>query len=418
MEDGSLLDLVLPAGTDGLMLVRRTGSQFSGPSREITVGTKQYRPAEWDQSWLRAVRFPRMVGVARRTSEIFEEVCAFLRNGVSFDPGAVELVAAFALCTWFTDILEFAPSLWLRAPDALDRLDVLQRLAYSCRRAVRLSECRPATLPNIPCELKPTILIEADPASSVLPVLALTGRRGFYLPRSGRALDYSFTLGIVSGDWPRTDMPLLKLDLPFGSTRQRSPDGLEKAGEELQANLLRYRLDHYRQVRKPSSDSVPFTGSVQLLATSLTKCIDDGALRAALLAELQRHDQEIRPELTADSDAIAVEALLAACHESRDEITVGELTKLGNLILVDRGESPRFTYRGFGAMLRKLGINQLRRTNVGFSLTIDTTVRLSVHRLAKKYCVSSLPQSGCVECAACEPAEVPDFSEHRERGEH
>jgi hypothetical protein len=69
-------------------------------------------------------------------------------------------------------------------------------------------------------------------------------------------------------------------------------------------------------------------------------------------------------------------------------------------------------------MLRKLGINQLRRTNVGFSLTIDTTVRLSVHRLAKKYCVSSLPQSGCVECAACAPAEVPDFSEHRERGEH
>jgi hypothetical protein len=359
-----------------------------------------------------------MVGVARRTSEIFEDVCTFLRRGFPFDPAAVKLVAAFAFSTWFTDLLEFSPSLWLKAPDVLDRLDLLHCLSYCCRRAVRLSQCRPATLSNIPCKLQPTLLIEADPGVSILPVLALTGRRGFYLPRSGCALDYSFTLGIVSGEWPRTDMPLLKLEVPFGSTRQRSPDGLEKAGEELQAKLLRYRLDHYEQARKPSSDPVPFTGAVQLLASSLTRCIDDGALRVALLAELQRHDQEIRPELTADSEAIAVEALLVACHESRDEITVGELTKLGNLILFDRGESPRFTYRGFGVMMRKLGMNQLRRTNVGFSLTIDRTVRLSVHRLVKKYCVSSIPQSGCVECAACALAEVPDFSEHRERREH
>ncbi len=416
LQDGSFLELVLPSGSDRLQLVRSTGAQVSKPMEEIAIGAKKYVPIQLDVSWLRAIRFPQGLGEVRKTSDLFSNVSAFFTTSITCEPEAAELMAAFVFATWFSDILEVVPSLWVVALDATDRWVLLRLLSYVCRRPVLLAGCTPSALGGIPAELQPTLLFEAASKPSFARVLTITTRRGFFAPRSGRALDQSFAVGVVSSDWADTDIPLVKVAFPPGSARHfaGSVDTLENASAALQADLLRYRVGHYRQVREANPKPPPFTSEMQLVAASLTACVDDEAVRERICAVLQAEDQQARAERATDIHAIAVEALLVACHQRKLNIFVGELAELGNDLLMGREEAPRFTPRGFGSMLRSLGFKNLRRMNDGWNLTIDAGVRARVHRLARNYAVDTLPQPDCVECAEDASAD----GECRERREH
>jgi hypothetical protein len=401
LQEGSFVDLVLPLGSERLKFVHSSDAHFSKANDEIKVGVEKYVPIKLDGSWLRAIRFPQRVGAARQTSELFARVSAFFKTGITFEPEAAELITAFVFSTWFADILDVVPSLWVVAPDATDRWVLLRLLSAVCRRALLLAGCTPSTLVAIPSELKPTLLFEATRERSFARMLAITARRGFYVPRSGRALDNSFAVAVVSEDWPGAGTPLLKIAVPPGSAQPLAgnTDTLENASAELQADLLRYRIDHYRIAREATPKPQPFTSQVQLLATSLTACVDDAGLREKIIKALQPEDEQIRAERATDIHTIAVEALLVACHERKPSIGVGELAELANAILAGRGELPRFTPRGFGEMLRSLGFKEQRRTNQCWILTIDSAARARIHRLGRNYNAESAPQPGCPECA-------------------
>ncbi len=402
LPDKSFMELVLPLGSERLQLVSSIDAKFSKSKDGIAVGAKEYVPIALDHTWVRAIRFPQRVGAAWKTAELFPRVSAFFETCITFEPGAAELLTAFVFSTWFSDVLDVVPCLWVVAPDATDRRVLLRLLSYVCRRALLLAGCTPSTLAAIPSELKPTLLFDAVRERSIACVLAITTRRGFYVARSGRALENSFAVGVVAGGWPDTDIPLLKIAVPPGSARHLTGnvDALENASAELQADLLRYRVGQYQRVREANPEPPPFTNEMQLLAYSLTACVDDAALRETIIAALQAEDQQVRAERATELHAIGVEALLAACHQREISISVGELAELGNGLLMGKDEEPRFTARGFGEVMRSLGLTNLRRTNKGWILTIDAAARARIHRLGQNYGVESAPQPDCPECGS------------------
>ena len=240
-SDGNLVDLILPEPGTELQLVRCFESRVH-ENRELSISGTNYVPIKVESSWLKATKFPQKVGKKRPAGELFANVCSFLKAGMNLEPETLQKLAAFAISTWFTDAFHAAPSLWVVAPDANDRRNVLRLLSYVCRRAVLLADCKLSTLACIRAELKPTLLFESAGRALSAQILAITTRRGFYVPRNGRALDCSFAVAVLprSGRQGRTAATtrFTAQQLHF----RLDDKVLEQESEKLQADLLRYRL--------------------------------------------------------------------------------------------------------------------------------------------------------------------------------
>ena len=130
-------------------------------------------------------------------------------------------------------------------------------------------------------------------------------------------------------------------------------------------------------------------------------------------------DEQSKTERSQSLDAIVSEALLVLCHENKQKVSVLEVTKLANGILLGRHENQEGTPKLIGPTLRrKLGLCT-ERSSVGYELNLTGAVRRRIHRLAAGYSV--LPMHNpvrdcCVEALSSSQHEFQVHQVHEVHG--
>jgi hypothetical protein len=401
LGDGTICDVIEP--TPGVLrLVQWDGvGVFELEPAEASSVASRTEAAAPDPSWVRACRFPRHVGDALSAQELWEQLDSFVEGFIQLDEADHVLLLAFIWSSWFADVLPLAPTLWAAATELSERIGLLRLLHQVCRRPLLLRSYSPNTL--LPDGLQPTVLAPIQPSKRTAQWLESSVWPGFYAPHAAALKDSHCARGLVSGELATSAAPLLEIALTPGSVSfpLHIAEGGAKAAENLQANLLRYRLANYLRLSCTQFEPSIF-GSPQVreLAACLGTCLDDDALRAKVLQALRPTEEARGLDRAADLHAIVVEALLVVCHEKRPEVLVGELTATANAILAGRGEPSSLEPRQVGAILGRLGFTTTRLGKYGRGLPLQREIRARAHQLAAYYQVCSMPQPACDECIA------------------
>ena len=171
-----------------------------------------------------------------------------------------------------------------------------------------------------------------------------------------------------------------------------------KIAEEIQPQLLMYRLRNFEAVRSFPSEAQGAT----LLGGEIGR-----SLRASVLGEveimqmitptLQSSDQEKIADFDCDVHHALVEAIWAPSHQDR-QIMVSRLTELVNALLRTRGELLEHSPMEIGWKLRGLGFDR-QRNGEGMFLRFSMENRVLLHRRAKDWGLDSKTFAGCDLCS-------------------
>jgi len=183
-----------------------------------------------------------------------------------------------------------------------------------------------------------------------------------------------------------------------------NPARAKRLTVELQSKLLTYRLQNWRQVAAPNLTLDHFTTPTRELALSLATCIvGDDELRSQVFPLLEGHDRQIKLDRTSLLEALVLESLLAACHDSRsDTLPIGLITQSVNTILAGRGEALRVSPEVVGWKLRGLGMRTEFMADGRKGLVLLGETRVKIHALAVAYGVRTLQKAPSnLRCAHC-----------------
>ena len=333
-----------------------------------------------------------------------DAVVDFFSGFVTVSDNDKVLLAHFCFASYFYDCLRMSPFLLLSAPSSVDGVSVLQVLACVCRHPVLLAK---ATVSSLPHELSPTRLICQPNANleSWLPALLFPGL-GFV----DRGLRHMRGATAVFVGWEQMTTPFadacLSVSLPpqLTSFSTRDEEHQEVSVQKLQNQLLRYRLENFSRVRAAALNAPHFRGSTRELACTLGRCIVDApAIQERLFALLQPRDDASRIESATGLRAVIIEALIAACHEQKSSIHVGEITELANGILTRNEETVILRAKQVGSILKHLGLSTTRLDSQGRGIYLLGPGCSLIHRLAQAYSVPAI-REGLPGCPHCHPS--------------
>jgi hypothetical protein len=185
------------------------------------------------------------------------------------------------------------------------------------------------------------------------------------------------------------------------STQDEEREGITI--NDLQNQLLMYRLQNFGSVRSSQFDAPDFSGSTRELARMLGGCIVGAAdVQARLLDLLRPRDEAERTESTRRLKAVVVEALVVACHEQKPSVHVGEVSNLANAILSRSEESFQMSPKEVGAKMKQLGFRTTRLDFAGRGICLLKEQCALIHKLGRAYGVPTLRKGrpGCPHCEA------------------
>ena len=357
---------------------------------------------------MRAVRFPPASKPFPSAQELVGQLRQFLAAHAFLLPEAQDLLVAFVLSSWFVDCTPLAPILYLVGPDSPVRL-VLRVLGGLCRYPILLGDIDLAALKTLPPGLGATMLIgQRDLQPSVRQVLRASAQREFQVHRGGRTIDVYGAKAFWRDARPEPgEEPGLNVFLTPAphSLPILTDDAARAAMEDLQSQLLRYRMVYRAPVRTAAAEGLHRFGAMRDLAlTWLAPICDCADLKYSVLQALSQQSREIAGERFCDLKCIALEAALAFCHKPGVEhFFVGEAAKIMNDLLLGRHEDIEVTAKKAGSILGSVGVFGERVTQ-GCRITLTDAVREQIHRLARAYQVLSV-QDGVSRCNHCAKAE-------------
>jgi hypothetical protein len=175
-----------------------------------------------------------------------------------------------------------------------------------------------------------------------------------------------------------TMLPTLK-DLPL-LDRQTE----EKIARELQPKLLRFRLEHYEDVR--IAEPLEMAGSsprLRELARTLAAPIStDPEMVARLLALMRTQDDRARIDRYHEPEWAVMAALFDLCHSSH-RVFIGNLAVRVDRILAEMGEEP-LSAKKVGQIARaSLGVRTVK-IGRGYYLPLKLTCKRQIHQLAHR----------------------------------
>jgi len=401
LEDGSFLELVRePPGSDKVSLLHWKSGQAT-VAQEHVLGSRAYVASE-NAEFLR--QLPGKPLPYASTEELFQEVVDFLSGFVTVWDNDKLLLAHFCFASYFYDCVSMSPFLLLCGPSSVDGVSVLQVLACVCRHPVLLAK---ATVSSLPHELSPTRLICQPNANleSWLPALLFPGLgfvdRGLRRMRGATAV----FVGCEKLTTPFADA-CLSVSLPpqLMSFSIQDEEHQDVPVQKLRNQLLRYRLENFSRVRAAGLDASHFRGSTRELVRTLGTCIVDApAIQDRLVALLEPREDASRIESATSFRAVIIEALIAACHEQKPSIYVGEITELANGILTRNEETVILRPKQVGAILKHLGLSTTRLDSQGRGIYLLGLGCSRIHRLAEAYGVPAI-REGLPGCPHCHPS--------------
>jgi hypothetical protein len=404
-HDGCAIELVRTSASGDLALLFWDGKNVTIRSRCQHRG-RTYRPTPLEDSIGRVLQLPGNASPYGSTSLLFAEVVEQVNRYTEIPEPSVTLLAAFVFSTWFSDCLRHAPVLYLVGAAGCETAVLVKLLNSLCRHSLTVGALTPAAFCSLPMFVHPTLLItEYHSTVSLDAIIRASSQSQVYIPRDGRLLDLFCTKVICNRD-ASTDFAgegCIKVSMnPWLGTAVVLDDKEAKViAGRFQPQFLHYRLSSYQQVLASDFDVPWFTSPTRALARSLgASLVGVPELRSQLIELLRDQDEEVRTEQSVDESAIIIEALLLLCHETKQEVHVGEVADVVNNILHGRGEALRLAPREVGARLKSLGFPTRRLGSAGRGLRFLKDQRERMHHLARSYSVRSTELESCAHCMA------------------
>jgi hypothetical protein len=381
------------------------------------IGGHSYEPLRLTPSVLKNLRLPASPVPYGSLEEIVAGLTAIFQQRACLQEEVARLLVYCGIATWFSDVLDLAPCLCITSPAGRDRVLILKLLSYFCRHALLLGQASAESVLHVAPGLNPTLLIHYSKVPAKVQGLINVGcYRGTPVPSAaGEMFDVFGMKVMAASEMPISLENVVNVAIPPHRTdpSPRWDDGLEQLASQLQGQLLRYRLEHCNEVLACDWDVPEFVSPVREIARSLGRCLCSAKLRDDLIDLLREQEEYVRAAWSADEHAIALEALLLACHDPEQgdaaansnhlqgtRLYVGEAAEIANGVLQSRGEPPWFSARGIGETLRAVGLLTRRLDRAGRGWKLNRKTREKIHELAKSYGVRSLAQAfpGCAQC--------------------
>lgn len=309
------------------------------------------------------------------------------------------LLASFVLSSWAVECLPSAPVLNLWGPVGTEN-PLIDLLSCLCRRSLRLAEPSLPELSKLPRGLCPTVILKRPSVRALSQLLLAATEPEFNVLRSGHLSNLQCAM-IVYTEEPLAgavvSVPLLHAAREY----DRIPKSdAQQLADELQPQLLRYRLSQHLQISNSQFDVPTFAPTTRALVRVLGAAAEGAPhIQEHIMNALEHIDEQHKAEQSQGYGAVVMEALLALTHEKKPTAYVFEITKLVNGILLGRHEVGKLSPKAVGAILRRLGL-YVQRHGPGYQLVLNNGASTRIHRLAAAHNVLTLqiPVPGCACC--------------------
>jgi len=379
--DGSLIELIGGTHDGNPALMLWDGAKETVCTRVERHG-RVYEAAPIRSSILRGLILPTRSCPHGSTREILAEICKLVEDFSCLSGKSASLVGRFVLCSWLVETVQVAPALVLLGPDTVRGNQLMALLHCLCRHGLRMTGLTPAGLRSLPSGAGFTYLISQPTISETLErMLNDASRHDLKIPYRGGLLDFFGAQVIHADSIPFGErMALRSIQIPMvpGGAQPPAfdPEVQRQVTADFQPKLLNFRRANLNAARKLQFDSSKFIFPLRELAHSIAVATpDDAGLQAEVFALLQEKDAEIRDSKWIEMNAVAVESILVACHDSPGGVIyVGELVGIAQGILSGRGEHSAIDPGAFGKRLKLLGFRTEPRDAKGMKIRLTEDV--------------------------------------------
>jgi hypothetical protein len=157
--DGALADLVRDASGELRFVVVRDGEvsfHRTLKSEDVTLV-----PPKVDPSILEGVCLPTSVSSGSCTAAtLSQEIDEAIGEFCNLDRPDRKLATYITLCSWFSDLVDVVPYLWIIGPSRHARTTLIRLLSVLCRRGILAADISSAGLHSVVDKLHPTVLIK------------------------------------------------------------------------------------------------------------------------------------------------------------------------------------------------------------------------------------------------------------------
>jgi hypothetical protein len=310
--------------------------------------------------------------------------------GVSEDCSA--LLTFWTISTWFSDALSLAPGLAIVGPPHEgDRL--LRTLTNFCRNPLLLWRANLAPMKRAEWETTRTLLF-FDPCLTrqMAAMLGCTTRPGYRLGYNAgdqqRYRDFFGPKAVYLGEQvsadriPRCSL-VVNLSPTTGSPTEREAQSHELVMQQLQNQLLYYRLRNLLHAYNSDFRASELTSDTAAIANALGTCIVDAPeLQAKLISLLTPVEDQQKTDRSTGIEGTTIEATLNLCHRGKDQILVGEIATEVNALAKQRSERLTYSAEKIGHTLKRLGLSTRRLGKAGKGLLMDPVTISRLHDLA------------------------------------
>jgi hypothetical protein len=228
-----------------------------------------------DKTTRRAIRFPHDAKTYGSTGKLLRRIRELFERYADLHQQDSALMTAWAASSWFPDCLSSPPTLLISGPDAEHAISLFRLLHCLCRRPVMLGDLDRNTFLSF-ASLGATLLMHQPGLSTKIRDLWRTSNyRGMYVAGKGKLFAVASSKAVFLGMADARCDEGMHFALPPASCDLYLLDEQQQSGiaEELQPQLLMYRLQNLDRVRKFSARehgaSLVGTGVARNLAASV-----------------------------------------------------------------------------------------------------------------------------------------------------
>jgi hypothetical protein len=329
------------------------------------------------------------------TEELFARLQKAIAVQACLSEWASRLLAYWTFSTWFPDALSLAPGLAIVGPGYEGDL-VLCALRYFCRYPLMLTRADISSLKNVKWNTTPTLLFY-DPyvKKHMISLLSCTATRDHLVSDGGYCRDFFGPKAYYLGDEASADrIPLCSLQVNVHPTAAAAC-AIVKASrlteievQELQNELLNYRLRNLVRVYNSEFDASTLTSDTRAIANALGACVvDSPKLQSELISLLTPVENQRQADRSTGIEAVTLEATLALSRDGREHAYAHEIAAEANRLLEARGETARLRPENAGHQLKRIGLPTCRISQKGNGLIFDKATVARILELAAVYMV-------------------------------
>lgn len=403
------------SGIEEIVRVDKTKIAFWKPRFEVEEGSLDsmaeiMQRATCVRTPLNATPAPTGVAMYGTTEELFRRLQKAIAAQTSQSEQVSALLAYWTVASWFYDGLSLAPGLAIIGPGFEGDL-VLRTLRDFCRNPLMMTGINTADLKNVNWEIPPTLLCYApNLTKQMASLLGCSTRRNYMVGGAGKYQDFYCAKGLYIGEEasvdriPRCSVQINVLPTAAACATQKASRLAELEVQELQNQLLKYRLKNLVRVYNSDFDASTLTSDTRAIANALGACIVDSTeLQSQLISLLTPVENERHSERSTGIEAVILEATLSLCHAGKVQIYAAEIATEVNLIARVRGERLQYSAETIGHGMKRVGLSTRRLGKAGKGLVMDMATMTRVHELAAVYGSVGLEQDEnnlhCLLCA-------------------